>query len=291
MNTHKASIFEETSEVIHQEAFEENQFVITLKAPKASKTAKPGEFAFVDCGEQTLLRRPLSYLRTNPNNDTVEFMYKIIGPGLEALSKMTAGDSVKMMGPIGNGFSHDLSKQTPVFIGGGVGIPPVLFLAEYLKENNPEMTPYAFFGSEIPFPFETTESEINIEGLEQSNFATIKDMEEKQIPCRLASLANFKGCYNGYVTELVDTWLSQLNPSEKEKIILYACGPEVMLEAAAKLARNHKLDCQLSLEEFMACAIGGCAGCTVKVSVDEQIAMKRVCVDGPVFDAKAIYPQ
>ena len=288
---HKASIFEETSEVIHQEAFEENQFVITLKAPKASKTAKPGEFAFVDCGEQTLLRRPLSYLRTNPNNDTVEFMYKIIGPGLEALSKMTAGDSVKMMGPIGNGFSHDLSKQTPVFIGGGVGIPPVLFLAEYLKENNPEMTPYAFFGSEIPFPFETTESEINIEGLEQSNFATIKDMEEKQIPCRLASLANFKGCYNGYVTELVDTWLSQLNPSEKEKIILYACGPEVMLEAAAKLAKNHKLDCQLSLEEFMACAIGGCAGCTVKVSVDEQIAMKRVYVDGPVFDAKAIYPQ
>ena len=288
---HKASIFEETSEVIHQEAFEENQFVITLKAPKASKTAKPGEFAFVDCGEQTLLRRPLSYLRTNPNNDTVEFMYKIIGPGLEALSKMTAGDSVKMMGPIGNGFSHDLSKQTPVFIGGGVGIPPVLFLAEYLKENNPEMTPYAFFGSEIPFPFETTESEINIEGLEKSNFATIKDMEEKQIPCRLASLANFKGCYNGYVTELVDTWLSQLNPSEKEKIILYACGPEVMLEAAAKLARNHKLDCQLSLEEFMACAIGGCAGCTVKVSEDEGIAMKRVCVDGPVFDAKAIYPQ
>jgi len=203
---------------------------------------------------------------------------------------MTAGDSVQMMGPIGNGFSHDLSKKTPVFIGGGVGIPPVLFLAEYIKENNPEMTPYAFFGSEIPFPFETTESDINIKGLEQSNFATIKDMEEKQIPCRLASLANFKGCYNGYVTELVDTWLSQLNPSEKEKIILYACGPEVMLEAAAKLAKNHKLDCQLSLEEFMACAIGGCAGCTVRVSTNKQIAMKRVCVDGPVFDAKAIYP-
>ena len=63
-----------------------------------------------------------------------------------------------------------------------------------------------------------------------------------------------------------------------------------MLEAAAKLARNHKLDCQLSLEEFMACAIGGCAGCTVRVSTNKQIAMKRVCVDGPVFDAKAIYP-
>ena len=291
MTNHKASIFEETSEVIHQEAFEENQFVITLRAPKASKAAKPGEFAFVDCGEQTLLRRPLSYLRADPKNETVEFMYKIIGPGLEALSKMTAGDSLQMMGPIGNGFTHNLSKKTPVFIGGGVGIPPVLFLAEYIKKNNPEMTPYAFFGSEIPFPFETVQSEISIEGLEESNFATIKDMEAKQIPCRLASLANFKGCYHGYVTELVDTWLSQLNPSEKEKIVVYACGPEAMLEAAAKLARNHKLDCQLSLEEYMACAIGGCAGCTVKVTTNEQIAMKRVCVDGPVFDAKAIYPQ
>ena len=291
MFNQKAVIFEERSEVINQIEYDSEQFIITLKAPKASKAAKPGEFAFVDCGENTLLRRPLSYLRTNPEKETVEFMYKIIGPGLQALSKMSTGDYVKMMGPIGNGFKHDPLKEIPVFIGGGVGIPPVLFLAEYLKKNNEDITPYAFFGSEIPFPFEVVTSNLKINGLNEADNKTIKDLENKSIPCRLASLEEFGGCYKGHVTELADRWLSNLSQTEKNKTVLYACGPELMLEAVSVLARNHQIDCQLSLEEFMACAIGGCAGCTVKVSSGKDVAMKRVCVDGPVFDAKSIYPQ
>ena len=291
MFNQKAAIFEERSEVIDQIEYDSDQFIITLKAPKAAKAAKPGEFAFVDCGENTLLRRPLSYLRTNPEKETVEFMYKIIGPGLEALSKMSAGDYVQMMGPIGNGFNHDPLKEIPVFIGGGVGIPPVLFLAEYLKKSNQNITPYAFFGSEIPFPFEVVTSNLIINGLNEADNKTIKDLEDKSIPCRLASLKEFAGCYRGYVTELANSWLSNLSESEKNKIVIYACGPELMLEAVSGLARKHQIDCQLSLEEFMACAIGGCAGCTVKVSSGKDVAMKRVCVDGPVFDAKSIYPQ
>ena len=291
MFNQKAAIFEERSEVIDQIEYDSDQFIITLKAPKAAKAAKPGEFAFVDCGENTLLRRPLSYLRTNPEKETVEFMYKIIGPGLEALSKMSTGDYVQMMGPIGNGFNHDPLKEIPVFIGGGVGIPPVLFLAEYLKKSNQNITPYAFFGSEIPFPFEVVTSNLTINGLNEADNKTIKDLEDKSIPCRLASLKEFAGCYRGYVTELANSWLSNLSESEKNKIVIYACGPELMLEAVSGLARKHQIDCQLSLEEFMACAIGGCAGCTVKVSSGNDVAMKRVCVDGPVFDAKSIYPQ
>ena len=291
MFNQKAAIFEERSEVIDQIEYDSDQFIITLKAPKAAKAAKPGEFAFVDCGENTLLRRPLSYLRTNPEKETVEFMYKIIGPGLEALSKMSTGDYVQMMGPIGNGFNHDPLKEIPVFIGGGVGIPPVLFLAEYLKKSNQNITPYAFFGSEIPFPFEVVTSNLTINGLNEADNKTIKDLEDKSIPCRLASLKEFAGCYRGYVTELANSWLSNLCESEKNKIVIYACGPELMLEAVSGLARKHQIDCQLSLEEFMACAIGGCAGCTVKVSSSKDVAMKRVCVDGPVFDAKSIYPQ
>ncbi len=291
MLNQKPVIFEEKSEVIDQIEYDSDQFIIILKAPKASKAAKPGEFAFVDCGENTLLRRPLSYLRTDPEKETVEFMYKIIGPGLEALSKLSTGDYVQMMGPIGNGFNHDPLKEIPVFIGGGVGIPPVLFLAEYLKQNFQDMTSYAFFGSEIPFPFELVTSSLKIHGLNEANNKTIKDLEDKNIPCRLASLEEFEGCYKGYVTELANSWLSNLPQSEKNKIVIYACGPELMLEAVSVLAKNHQVDCQLSLEEFMACAIGGCAGCTVKVTSGKDVAMKRVCVDGPVFDAKSIYPQ
>ena len=76
---------------------------------------------------------------------------------------------------------------------------------------------------------------------------------------------------------------------EKTETIIYACGPESMLKAVAKLAKDDQLDCVLSLEEYMACAIGGCAGCTVKVLEDGHERMKRVCVDGPVFDAEQLY--
>ena len=135
-----------------------------------------------------------------------------------------------------------------------------------------------FFGSEIPFPFEVVTSNLTINGLNEADNKTIKDLEDKSIPCRLASLKEFAGCYRGYVTELANSWLSNLCESEKNKIVIYACGPELMLEAVSGLARKHQIDCQLSLEEFMACAIGGCAGCTVKVSSSKDVAMKRVCV-------------
>ena len=286
-----ATVFEEKSRVIQQIEFAGEQFVLTLEAHKSSMTASPGEFAFVDCGENILLRRPLSYLRANKEQKTVEFLYKIIGPGLEALSKLQPGDEVSLMGPIGTGFNFEKPNQIPVVIGGGVGIPPVLFLAEYLKNLNQGHAPIAFFGSELPFPFATVKSLITVNGMKNDNNTSIVDMENKNIPCRLASLNDFEGCYQGYVTALAEQWIRTLSKEELKRIVIYACGPEPMLQAAAKLAEVYQIDCQLSLEEFMACAIGGCAGCVVEVTLPEGVAMKRVCVDGPVFDAQSIFPR
>lgn len=290
MNQKTSTVFEEKAKVISHKEYADQQFVLTLKAPKSASKAKPGEFAFIDCGENHLLRRPLSYLRNNASNNTVEFMYKILGPGLEALSKLKQGDHVNLMGPIGNGFSLEDPVKQPVMIGGGVGIPPVLFLAEYLKQCNEACQPIAFFGSELPFPFALTQSNINIAGVKKEINTTIQSMEKLDIACRLSSFSNFEGCYPGYVTELADQWLRGLTKEEKGEVIIYACGPEPMLAATSKLAYSHGVNCKLSLEEFMACAIGGCAGCTVKVYLPEGEAMKRVCVDGPVFDAISIYP-
>ena len=282
------TIFEEKSIIVRQQQFEENQYILTLKAPKASQKALPGEFAFIDCGKQVFLRRPLSYLRTNAENQWVEFLYRIVGPGLKALSQLQPGDEVDLMGPIGNGFRYDKTHQIPVLIGGGVGIPPVLFLAEYLKSLNQGHSPVAFFGSETPFPFSVIKSSMSIDGIE--NGASIIDMEEKNIPCRLASLSGLEGCHKSFVTDLADQWIKTLDQKDLSKVAIYACGPEPMLRSTAKLARSYGVDCQISLEEFMACATGGCAGCTVKVSLPEGKIMKRVCVDGPVFDAQMIYP-
>lgn len=290
MSQKSSTVFEEKAKVISQKEYADQQFILTVEAPRSASKAKPGEFAFIDCGENHLLRRPLSYLRNNTSNNTVEFMYKTLGPGLEALSKLKQGDHVNLMGPIGNGFSLEDPVKQPVMIGGGVGIPPVLFLAEYLKQCNEDCQPIAFFGSELSFPFALTQSNINITGINKEINTTIQSMEKLDIACRLSSFSNFAGCYEGYVTELADQWLCGLTKEEKDEVIIYACGPEPMLEATSKLAHSHQVDCKLSLEEFMACAIGGCAGCTVKVYLPEGEAMKRVCVDGPVFDAISIYP-
>ena len=287
--TNKDIIFEEKAEIVDQVKFEADQFVTIVKAEKSSQTAKPGQFAFVECGGDTLLRRPLSYLRSSKEDGTVEFMYKTVGHGLESLSQLKKGDEIKIMGPIGNGFTVPSGKKSAILIGGGVGIPPVLFMGEEIKKINGGIDLVAFFGSEIPFPFETCDSDLVMPGLDLSVNKTIDDMEKLGIPCRLSSQAGYEGCHSGYVTELAKSFIETLSDGEKTETIIYACGPESMLKAVAKLAKDDQLDCVLSLEEYMACAIGGCAGCTVRVLEDGHERMKRVCVDGPVFDAEQLY--
>jgi dihydroorotate oxidase B, electron transfer subunit (EC 1.3.3.1) len=105
----------------------------------------------------------------------------------------------------------------------------------------------------------------------------------------LASFAGFPGCYEGYVTDLAATWLATLDATELANVEIFACGPTPMLKATAAVARRFNVPCQVSLEEFMACAVGGCAGCAVRVETPQGPAMKRVCVDGPVFDAEAVF--
>jgi dihydroorotate dehydrogenase electron transfer subunit len=113
-------------------------------------------------------------------------------------------------------------------------------------------------------------------------------LENWGIPCRLATLAGFDGCFDGYVTNLADQWLSTLSAGELARTEVFSCGPTPMLKAVASLAAKYDLPCQVSLEEFMACAVGGCAGCTVKINTPDGEAMKRVCVDGPVFEASSV---
>ena len=100
---------------------------------------------------------------------------------------------------------------------------------------------------------------------------------------------NYEGIYKGYVTGLAKDFLESLSSEELSNVEIYTCGPYPMLEAVSKLANEYKLPCQASLEEFMACAVGGCAGCTVEVQTQNGPAMKRVCVDGPVFEAQTVF--
>jgi dihydroorotate dehydrogenase electron transfer subunit len=236
------------------------------------------------------MRRPLSIMRANSATGELQFLYKIVGPGLQALSRLTAGDDISVLGPIGNGFSTSAERPKRLLVGGGVGIPPMIFLAEQLAAAGAAADALVLMGSEVPFPFALTASEHPVAGMPEGATHALADLEQLPIASRLASLQGYAGAHAGYVTELAVGWLSSLTGAERAQVDMYACGPEPMLAAAAKVAAAFNIHCQLSLEEYMACAVGGCAGCTVPVHGPDGVAMKRVCVDGPVFPAALIYP-
>jgi dihydroorotate dehydrogenase electron transfer subunit len=166
-----------------------------------------------------------------------------------------------------------------------------VFLAETLAADRAGgWRPLVLMGSEVPFPFRARPSTILVPGMPDGAIACMPLLDGWGVPSRLASLAGFAGCFHGYVTGLAAAWLGSLAPAALAQVEVFACGPTPMLRACADLARDFGVPCQVSLEEFMACAVGGCAGCTVLVQTPEGPAMKRVCVDGPVFDAEAVFP-
>jgi len=173
-------------------------------------------------------------------------------------------------------------------IGGGVGIPPMVFLADTLRADAGKWSPLAIFGSEIPFPFTLQRSSLPTPWLDANISSAMPLLESWGIPSRLTTLSDFDGCMRGYVTDMADRWLASLGDNARAATEIFACGPTPMLMAVTELAARYELPCQVSLEEFMACAVGGCAGCTVRVETPEGPAMKRVCVDGPVFDATTV---
>jgi dihydroorotate dehydrogenase electron transfer subunit len=288
---HRGTIFVEDGELLSQQEFPGQQFVIRLRAPKCAAAATPGSFAHLTVDPQIPMRRPLSIQRVDAKAGWVEILYKIVGPGLEALSRRPVGSAISVLGPIGNGFKPSPERPRTLLVGGGVGIPPMVFLAESLKDrSDADWKPLALMGSEIPFPFQARPSTIIVPGIPDGVIACMPLLDSWDVPSRLATLAGFAGCFDGYVTDLAAAWLSSLDARALAEVEMFACGPTPMLQATARVARRFGVPCQVSLEEFMACAVGGCAGCAVPVVTDAGLAMKRVCVDGPVFDANAVYP-
>jgi dihydroorotate dehydrogenase electron transfer subunit len=286
----RGTIFLESARVLSQEAFPGRQYVLRLHAPQCAARAQPGSFVHLTCDPAIALRRPLSIMRADPSEGGIELLYKVVGRGLDALAKRQPGEHLSLLGPIGRGFTAHRDRPRALLIGGGVGIPPMVFLAERLRlRTDAPFTPLVLMGSEIPFPFRTRPSRILIAGMPAGCIACMPSLDGLGIASRLASRADLPGCFQGFVTELADSWLAGLGPDALAQVEIFCCGPEAMLQACASLARRYALPCQASLEEFMACGVGGCAGCTVLVRSAPGPAMRRVCVDGPVFDALEVF--
>jgi dihydroorotate dehydrogenase electron transfer subunit len=284
------TIFAEEARVIEHHALPAGQFLMKLHAPSAAAHAQAGNFIHLQCDPGLLMRRPMSIMRTDRRSGSIEILYKVHGEGTRLLSQRKAGDIVPTLGPIGVPFKLEHYRKFPLLLGGGVGIPPMVFLAEHIHKTGPNTRPFVIMGSEIPFPFQPRPSQIMLDGLPAGTIAAMPLLEDLGLPSRLTSLQGFPGCYAGYVTDLARIWLDALGPEQLQSVEIFACGPTVMLEATSRLAQEFHLPCQISMEEYMACATGGCAGCVVPVHTTAGTTMKRVCVDGPVFDANCIFP-
>jgi len=283
----RGTIYLEDAEVLGHEAFPGDQFVLRVLSPQCAAHARPGQFAHLACDPALPMRRPISILRADPGTGSVEFLYKAVGQGTRLLARRQVGEQLSVLGPIGVPF--EVRDPRPLLIGGGVGMPPMVFLADRLRASA-ATRPFVILGSEVPFPFPVRPSQILVPGLPDGVIGCMPLLDDWGVPSRLASRQGYAGCHGGFVTDLAEAWLTTLSEAGRREVGVYACGPHPMLEAVVRLARRHGLPCQVSLEEYMACGVGGCAGCAVRIETPAGPAMKRVCVDGPVFDGYQAFP-
>lgn len=230
-------------------------FDLTVRFPQAARIARPGQFAqFLVPGKT--LRRPISICAVDREAGSLRFVFQVRGEGTRELSRILPGGTVNLLAPLGKGFEPGDTSRRAVFVGGGIGVPPLLAAAEPFGAN-----------AVAALGFRSADGVI-----------LAKDFEA--LGCRtLVATDDGSAGHRGPVTEL----LRDL-PFEAA----FACGPKPMLRAVAELARERGVPCWVSMEERMACGVGACLGCAVKLRGENGDCYGRVCRDGPVFDAGRI---
>lgn len=287
-NANRDTIVLEEAEILAHDHYAGDQHLLRLAAPGIAQSARAGSFVHLTCHASKPLRRPISIMRVDPGEGWIELLYKAFGDGTRLLATRQVGERLSTLGPIGQPFRISAERRRPLLIGGGVGIPPMVFVADQLRRLG-GFDPLILMGSEVPFPFRARPSRYLVPGMPEGVTAAMPLLEDWGFASRLCSLQGYAGCHEGYVTDLARCWLEALDEEQRAEVELFACGPHPMLEAVAEVARAFGLPCQVSMEEFMACGVGGCAGCTIEVQTETGPAMKRVCVDGPVFDAATVF--
>ncbi|OQY07748.1 MAG: hypothetical protein B6I25_00925 [Planctomycetales bacterium 4572_13] len=234
-----------------------------------------------------LLRRPFSFSDVTVTQDLngtsvkVQILYCVLGPASVRMMNLRRNDTVSVLGPLGNGFSIPDELSRAVLIAGGMGSPPILHLAGYLKEHYPKCEVVSFVGakSSDDFPFSTR--------IDNSEGFVLEEFDRIRVPAHIAT-DNGSAGYQGFVTDLAGNWLEN-NKIDFASTAIFACGPEPMLAATASLAEHLELLCQVSMERMMACGIGLCQSCAVEAKTTSTDTHYHLCCkDGPVFDANDV---
>ncbi len=265
----KEKVFQESIKIIAKENLGADYFKLSLSSPKISHSAKPGQFVELRVSDANipLLRRPLGVHRVEGN--TFEVLCEIVGKGTELLSKKEPGDFLDVIGPLGNGFDCDLpsaARQLPILVAGGMGVAPLIFLAEKLAERKTKNSKFKI--------------KVLIGAKTKSHILCEKEFKKLGCKVKIATDDGSRG-FRGKATDLLKKELSTVSC---QLATVYTCGPQAMLKAVAKLSGAHNLPAQVSLEAHMSCGFGACLGCVV----DTKDGYKRVCKEGPVFWADDI---
>ena len=249
--------YQETATVLEQTEIAPEIFSLWLQTNYIAHEAKPGQFvALYSEDKSRLLPRPISICEIEQDQNRLRLVYRIAGCGTKEFSGLTAGDTIRLVGPLGNGF-QDMGKKA-LLVGGGIGIPPML---EFAKQM-------------------TSEKEILL-GVRDEAFM-LEDFQ-KQGAVYLSSDTGACGVKGTVIDAIL---CNHLQPE-----VIYACGPTPMLAALKEYAQQHHIPCYISMEEKMACGVGACLACVCKTtSKDEHtnVHNKRICKEGPVFLADEV---
>ncbi|MEY8516043.1 dihydroorotate dehydrogenase electron transfer subunit [Lachnospiraceae bacterium 29-84] len=252
-----AEKFKEQAVIICQHNISYGIYSMWLKTEQVAGHAKPGQFLSVYCRDGSrLLPRPISICEIDKEDKSIRIVYRVAGKGTEEMSRMNTGESLDIVGPLGNGFP--LKKKKSFLVGGGIGIPPLLQLAKELD----------------------CEKQIVL-GYRDSLFLQKEFQKQGSV-----YVATEDGSYG---TE--GNVLDAIRENGLEAEIIYACGPMPMLRAVKAYAKERGVECWVSLEERMACGIGACLGCVCQSRERDNhtnVNNKRICKEGPVFRAEEV---
>jgi len=247
-------------------------FSTRFDAPAIARDAQPGQFVMAGSGSpsELLLRRPFSVcLRGRSDGggwESVTILYRVVGRGTAWLSRLSPGSRAALLGPLGRGFTAPRAGEVPVIAAGGIGIAAFPFWIETLREAG--HSPRLFFG-----------------GRTRTDLPMLGWLRERVDHAVVATDDGSAG-ERALVTVPLERFLAAAGGRAR----IYACGPHAMMKATAEAAARHGAACEVALETPMACGYGVCAGCVVEVKRFEGAygRYRRVCVEGPVFDAEEI---